>query len=89
MDLNDFERNFVKQMIPTLIKEVECLKDIDTIEYPNNKDPKFWKYKGMFLSNAFAYLAARIFFMSHDWDEKDLEKKFLEFCKGFESVMIF
>jgi hypothetical protein len=89
MELSQDEITFVKEVGPMLINEIECLKELDTIQYPNNMDPNYWAYKRSFLLNSFTYFAAKMYFLSHTVHDANVKQDFIKYCKKYESIMIF
>lgn len=85
MELNSFELAFLYQMQPRLLKEVECLFDLDTIQYPGRQE-KFMQYKRSFLLNSFSYMAGKMFFLSHDVHDAGIDNLFIDFCKRFQQI---
>jgi hypothetical protein len=87
MNLNSFEIRFLRIVKPRVIKEIECMQDIDKIIYPG-RNKKYAAYQKAAIINAFLYMAGETFFLSHDVHElKGLEDRFIDHCKKYSLIL--
>lgn len=85
MDLNSFEKRFLEQIKPRLLVEIECLKGLDTIQYPDTQNEELLKYRRKFLLDAFVTMAGELFFLSHSVHEP-IADEFIRFCKQYQGI---
>ena len=86
MGLNEIEKRFIVSLKPRMLAEIECLKGIGTITYPDTDNEKLMMYRRNFLFNAFAWMAADMFFLSHSVFDKNVEQQFMDFCKKYQEI---
>lgn len=85
MNLNSFEKRFLEQIKPRLLKEIFCLRRLDTIQYPDTKEEQLWQYRRMAILDAFAQMAGELFFLSHSVHEP-IDEEFIRFCKLYQGL---
>jgi hypothetical protein len=79
--LTGAQRTFLNRAVPRILKEIDCLKDIEFLDYtnfPENLPPEnkadLIGYRQGFLIHAFVELTGMLFFISHSlYDDTPLK----------------